>query len=213
MAADLEADLAAALDDGVTPEEYVARDPHGFALAWATERGVIEPRRRIASTVIAAFIGAVPGVGLALFIAYGLSSTAMAEILAASRPDSGYPPTLELPPSALLALYGLGALFAYAGSVAAVAGVLRWRGDPAAARTVRSLGVLLPFGTAAAILATVAFASTRSFSTDARTVGADVLVASAVFALAVGAIRCRAVRQQRLAPSAPPHTSPVSTFS
>jgi hypothetical protein len=44
---------------------------------------------------------------------------------------------------------------------------------------------------------TIAFASTRSFSTDRKTVLADIVVASAVFACAVAAIRFRAVRQQR----------------
>jgi nucleoside phosphorylase len=71
--------------------------------------------------------------------------------------------------------------------------VLRWRLDPAAARTVRSLASRLPVGTAVAIGLAVAFASTRSFSTDAKTVLGDVLVATAAFVLAVAAVRLRAI--------------------
>jgi hypothetical protein len=188
MAAELEADLAAAWDDGVSPEEYVGGDAQAFARAWATERGVVEPRARLASTVLAALAGAVPGAGFALFVAYGLSSTGMADILG----DGGQ--VLTLPLVALLVLYGLGAVFAYAGALAAVAGVLRWRLDPAASRTVRSLASMLPVGTAVAIGLAVAFSSSRSFSTDLHTVLGDVTVGTAVFAAAVAAVRLRAIR-------------------
>ncbi|MFL5961739.1 MAG: hypothetical protein ACJ757_02440 [Gaiellaceae bacterium] len=139
------------------------------------------------------------GVGLGLFVAYGLSSAAMGEIFG-GHTAAGYQQRLNLPPLALIVLYGVGALFAYAGSVAAVAGVLRWAGDPAASRTVRLLSVLLPAGVAVAIGATVAFASMRGYSTGSRTVFAEVLVASAVFAVFVGGIRVRAIRQQRRDP-------------
>jgi hypothetical protein len=188
MASELEADLAAAAVDGISPHAYVDGDAHAFALAWATERGVVEPRARLASTVLAALAGAVPGAGFALFVAYGLSSTAMAEILRGGRTS------LSLPPPVLLALYGIGAIFAYAGALAAVAGVLRWRLDPAASRTVRSLASMLPVGTAVAIGLAVAFASMRSFSTDLKSVLGDVVVATAAFAAAVAAVRLRAIR-------------------
>jgi hypothetical protein len=188
MAADLEADLAAAAADDVSAEEYVGHDPRAFALAWATERGVVEPRPRLVSTAFAALAGAVPGTGFALFVAYGLSSSGMAEILGGSGGQA-----LSLPPLLLVALYGLGAVFAYAGALAAVYAVLRWRLDPVAAGTVRSLASLLPGGTAIAIGLAVAFASTRSFSTDAKTVLGDSLVAAAVFGLTVAGVRLRAV--------------------
>jgi uncharacterized membrane protein YidH (DUF202 family) len=187
MAADLEADLAAAAADDVSAEEYVGHDPRAFALAWATERGVVEPRPRLVSTALAGLAGAVPGAGFALFVAYGLSSSAMSEILGGGRT------ALSLPPLLLLGLYGLGAVFAYAGALAAVYAVLRWRLDPAAARTVRSLASRLPVGTAVAIGLAVAFASTRRFSTDARTVLGDVLVVTAVFGLTVAAVRFRSI--------------------
>jgi hypothetical protein len=197
MARDLDADLAAAQEDGVSAAEYVGHDPRSFALAWAQERGVIEGRVRLALTVAAALIGAVPGVGLGLFVAYGLTSYTMTEIIGPGRTVTGVQRTLDLPPLVLLALYAVGGVFAYAGAIAAVAGLLHWTDDPAASLTVRLLGMLLPFGAIASIATTIAFASTRSFSTDHRTVLADVIIASVVFACAVAAIRFRAVRQQR----------------
>lgn len=196
MAADLRADLAAAAEDAIPAEQYVGSDPRAFALAWASERGVIEPRARAASTALAALVGALPGATFALFVAYGLSSTAMAEIL--DRPiQHGFPEALALPPSLLLALYALGALFAYGGALAAVSGLLRWRLDPAVSGTVRSLAVWLPVGTAVAIGASVSFASTRHFSTDARVVVGDVIVAAAVFAGSVIATRLRVIQRAR----------------
>src|SRR5258708_5507245 len=88
--------------------------------------------------------------------------------------DSPRPAPPGVPALVLVGLYGVGAVFAYVGALAAVAGVLSWRLDPAASRTVRSLASMLPVGTAIAIGLAVAFASTRRFSTDLTTVLGDV---------------------------------------
>jgi di/tricarboxylate transporter len=190
MAADLRADLAAAAEDAIPAEQYVGSDPRAFALAWAAERGVIEPRARAASSALAALVGAREAV---------LDRT-VEEL--GDRPSRSLWPTvsreaLAIPPSLLLALYALGALFAYAGALAAVSGLLRWRLDPAVSGTVRSLAVWLPVGTAVAIGASVSFASMRHFSTDARVVAGDVVVATAGFAVSVIATRLRVIQRAR----------------
>lgn len=204
MAVDLESDLEAAAPEGLSPAAVIGADVRSFAAAWATERGVVRPRLRLATTAAAALVGAVPGAGFALFVAYGLSSEAMGAILGAGEyrvGDTGYQATLSVPEwlllLLLLLLYAVGALFAYAGAVGAVAAALHWRFDPALSRTVRALAVGLPLATAAAIAATVAFASTRGFSTALPVVLADVAVAAAVFSCGVALVRLRAVRQER----------------
>jgi len=205
MAAELEVDLAAAADEGVTADTYVGRDARSFAAAWATERGVARPPLRIALTTIAAVVGAVPGVGLALFVAYGLSSEAMAEILTNEVIRVGenvYRPYFEPPEWMLPLLYGVGAVFAYAGAVAAVGAALHWRLDPATTRTVHALVFALPLATAVAIGASVLFSWTRGFSTDGAVVLGDVLVAAAVFASSVGLTRVVAVGRERVQLSA-----------
>lgn len=207
MAAELEQDLATAAAEGIRPQEYVAGDAQGFAAAWATGRGVVRPKPRIGTTVLAAAVGAVPGAGFGLFAAYGLSSQAMADTFGTPGRvgENAYENFLQPPTWLLLALYALGAVFAYGGAVAGVAALLRWRLDPAAGPTLRLLVVGLPAATAAAIGATVLFAWTQRFSTAATVVVADALVALAVFALCVAGIRLAAVvgvlRKERQLPA------------
>ena len=69
MAAELEADLAAAATDGVSPHELLG-DPAPFAAAWAEARGVDRTRRTrtLVLAGIAVFVAiAFAGAGLALF--------------------------------------------------------------------------------------------------------------------------------------------------
>jgi len=200
MAADLESDLAVAAADGVAPAAVIGADVRSFAAAWATERGVVRPRLRLGMTAAAALVGAIPGVGFALFVAYGLSSEAMGEILGAGEyrvGNAGYQATLSVPEWLLLVLYALGAVFAYAGAVGAVAATLSWRFDPALSRTIRSLALALPVATAAAVGATIAFSSTQGFSTELAVVVADVVVAAAMFACGVALTRLHTVRRER----------------
>ena len=200
MAADLESDLEAAAAEGVPPVVVIGSDVRRFAAAWATERGIVRPRLRLVTTVAAALVGVVPGVGFALFVAYGLSSEAMGAILGAGEyrvGDTGYQATLSVPEWLLLGLYALGAMFAYAGAVGAVAAALSRRFDPAFAPTVRALAFTLPLAALAAVAATVAFASTRDFSTDLSIVVAEMVVAGTVFACGVAFARVRAVRHER----------------
>jgi hypothetical protein len=201
MAADLSADLAAAAEEGLSAEEYLgasAAHPRVLASEWASARGVVRPRWRVPLTVTAAVIGAVPGVSFALFAAYGLSSQAIGEILGhparagTTRPyaDPYTPPTWLL-----LMLYVLGALFAYAGAVAAVGAALRATGDPATRETVRAMKVGVPLAVIASVAATVGFAASRDFSTAQRVVLAEVMVAGGLFALSVAGIRLFTVRR------------------
>jgi len=205
MAVDLEADIAAAEAEGHPATSVIGADAEAFATAWATERGVVRPRLRLALTALAALVGALPGAGFALFVAaagirYGLSSEAMAGILSDDMTrvgENAYEPDLSLPPFLLLALCLLGAVFACAGAVGAVAAALHWRNDLVAARTVRSLAAALPAATAAAVGATILYSSTRAFSTDFAVVIADVMVAAGVFAASVALVRLHAVRRER----------------
>ena len=201
MAEELEADLGAAAADGVDPADFVGDDARSFATAWARERGAVEPRLLLARTVIVAAIGLVPGTIVGLFGAYGLSSDAVAEILGSEHQvaPNHWEMIYDPPGWLILGLYGAGAVFAYAGAVCAVAALLRWRQDPALERTVRALLVALPLATVTAIAATIAFASTQSFSIEIAVVVADGVVALAVFSAAVAAVRAWSVRRERVA--------------
>lgn len=201
MAAELAADLAAAAADGQPHESVTGPDVRELARQWAAARGVIQPRRRMLTTAAAALLGAVPGAGFALFIAYGLSSEAMAEIFGGNVVrvgENAYVPSLSPPVWLLLPLYALGAAFAYAGAVAAAAAILHFWGDIAAEATARALAKVLPLATVLAILATIAFAATQDFSTDFTVVVADAGVAAAVLAASVAAVRARVVHRNRL---------------
>lgn len=197
MAAELEAELGEAAADGVTPESFVGGDARSFAAQWAYSRGVVRSRARVLVTVLAAVVGAIPGTSFALFVAYGGSSEAF---------QQSFPGIWEYLASSgswlLIVLYGLGALFAYAGAVGAVAGVLRWRDDPAAVATARILAASLPFGTAAAIGLTMALGWTQDFSTSASVVLAEALLATIVFATAAASARFLAVRSPTATPAA-----------
>jgi|SRR5450759_493431 len=78
LAAELEADLAVAQSDGTSTGAYVGNDPHGFALEWASARGLVRTRLALISTALASVLGAIPGAVFGLFAAYGMSSEAFA---------------------------------------------------------------------------------------------------------------------------------------
>jgi hypothetical protein len=203
MAAELESDLDAAASEGHAPSAIVGGDAQAFATAWAKERGVVRTRLCLVTTAVAAVLGAVPGASFSLFVAYGLSSDAMAEVFGTRMIRRGGPneyghAPVSLPTWLLLVLYALGALFAYAGAVGAVAFALQLRLDPTVRRTVKSLAAALPVATAAAVGMTVAYSSTTGFSTSLHVVIADVLVAATVFAVGVALIRYQAVRRERM---------------
>lgn len=72
MASDLEADLAEAKADGVSPEEVLGNgyfDPRSFAASWAASRGFVKPKRPTGGTIqlrtLALALGAVMAVALA----------------------------------------------------------------------------------------------------------------------------------------------------
>jgi len=198
MLAELDADLAAAAEGGVAPEDYVGADPRAFAIEWAEARGLVRPRLRLLSTSAAALVGALPGAGFALFAAYGLSSQAIGDVFGTPVRvgENAYQNYFEPPAWLILGLYALGALFAYAGALASVSAVLRWWLDPARARTQRLLAATLPLGTLSAIGATILFAWTQNFGTTPSVVLADAFVAGFAFILFVGGIRLAAVRRR-----------------
>ena len=114
MAAELEADLTAAENDGTSAGAYVGGNLRGFALEWASARGFVRARLALVSTALAGILGMIPGAFFALFVAYGMSSDAFAETF------GGVHGALEENPVLLLILYSLGAVLAYLGALAAV---------------------------------------------------------------------------------------------
>jgi len=90
MASDLEADLAEARADGVSPEEVLGNgyfDPKSFAASWAMARGVVSSTPRDRSTIrirslllaFSALVGAVvAGLGLLILVRPRFGSQAMA---------------------------------------------------------------------------------------------------------------------------------------
>jgi Na+-transporting NADH:ubiquinone oxidoreductase subunit NqrE len=201
MAAELEADLTAAEMDGTSVGTYVGRDLRGFALEWASARGLVRTRLALGSTALVSVLGVIPGAVFALFAAYGMSSQAFAELIGQPRSIEESATWLIWDPPAwlLLGLYALGAVIAYLGAIAAVSAWLSWRLDQARSRTLRYLLLGLPLGTVAAIFSAIAFAWTRDFSTDISVVGADATVAVTTFAFCVAALRLAAVRRERIA--------------
>ena len=197
MAAELESDLEAARGAGEPASTVVGSDLRSFARDWAVERGVVRPRLRLGLTAAAAVLGAIPGAGFALFVAYGLSNDTMAEILQGYQSFDGAA-SLELPAWLLLGLYVLGAAFAYAGAVGAVAAALLLADDHVARRTIRALAVGLPAGTALAVGAAIAVAAQTQLTTGMNAGVAEAIVAAGVFAVSAAAIRWHVVRGERL---------------
>lgn len=200
MTAELEADLKAAEEDGTSVGAYVGGDLRAFALEWASARGLVRTRLALVSTALAGVVGTIPGAFFALFVAYGMSSAAFAEIF--GKPEGIGDSTVMVynpSPWLLVSLYFLGVAFAYVGALAAVSAWLSWRLDPARRRSLRYLAIGMPFGTAAAVFGTIAFASTQGFSTQRSVVLADAAVALMLFGASAAVLRLAAVRQERLA--------------
>ncbi|WP_157610280.1 hypothetical protein [Spirillospora albida] len=177
MAAELTADLEAAEADGRDAQSYVGGDPAGFARAWASERGVVPLRPRIGRLVTAAVLGGVPGGLAGLFVAFGLSSDAMAEVLGER----------DVPTALIMGLYVLCGVFAWAGVLAGGSAVLRYHADAARRTTVLALAVALPPAGAAAAAATMLLARRVGYAYDptyfALEVATPVLVMAGTVAL------------------------------
>jgi hypothetical protein len=77
MAADLEADLAEAKAEGVSPEEVLGNgyfDPRSFAASWAASRGVVRPNRPARGTIqVRSLVLALGAMVAAAFVALGLA--------------------------------------------------------------------------------------------------------------------------------------------
>jgi hypothetical protein len=201
MLAELKAGLSAAESDGRSLREYVGNDIRGFALDWARARGIARIRIAPIRTAITGVLGCVPGAIFGPFAAWAMSSEGFAKTVGMPR-SIAEPVTWEIwePPIwVVIGLYALGALFAYLGAIAALSAYLSWREDPAKSRTLRYFLLGMPFGITAAILITIAFASTCDFSTDLSITTAYYAVALTVFAVCIAALRLAAVRRERAA--------------
>ena len=136
MASDLQADLAEAEADGVSPEEVLGNgyfDPEGFAASWATARGVVagaprpetgDPHRpwaRLSATLVC---GVAALVGLVVVVAGRQSSTAVAGVAFRRSAVPGMPsvPGVLVEPQKLFMAHH-GAAFALVGGVLLLAGL------------------------------------------------------------------------------------------
>jgi hypothetical protein len=145
MAADLEADLAEARADGVSPEEVLGNgyfDAECFAASWAIARGVVSvtPRDRntirIRSLVLAlgALLGAVvAGAGFLILVRPRFGSQAIAAAAPVGRRFSRPPPSIFVNPHQFLfsgpgsAVDPLGWVLLIAGLIGLVATLWFWR--------------------------------------------------------------------------------------
>jgi hypothetical protein len=148
----------------------------------------------LASTAVAALLGALPGVAIGLLIAYGDALSNLQQIArgyVSEDPSETWTP----PPWLALSVYVLAALVTYAGALAAVSAVLRWRLDAAASITVGLLARTLPLIVVGAIGLTVLFAATQRFSTDPAVIIGDLLVPAFALTAGVAGVRVWAVRR------------------
>ena len=199
LAAELEADLADAEADGTSADAFVGHDARALARQWATERGLTRARLRLITTTIAAVVGAIPGVSVGLFAAYGLSSSALGEIFGEDVRigTNAWMPFFEPPTWMILLFYTLSGLFAAAGTILATRAMLSWQDDPALKQTTQLLvwWTLPVVGLAAA--AAMSFSAYRDFGTDQATVIGDAVVAAVAYGVLLGAVRALAVLRSR----------------
>ncbi len=143
MAEDLEADLAEARADGVSPEEVLGNgyfDAKSFAASWATARGVVRSASRDRSAVrihslvlaLSALVAAVvAGAGLLILARPRFGSQAMAAAPVGQRFSRPVPPILVNPHHFLAgpasALDPLGVVLLLVGLIGFVATLWIWR--------------------------------------------------------------------------------------
>lgn len=198
MSTDLEQDLAEAAADGVPAATILGGPPAELAEQWARERGLVRPLPRIATTAATAFAGAVPGVGLALFVAFGIGDSPTFNYIfgATTDPDGGR--SIGLPDWAFVVGYAIGVAFAVLGALAAVAALLHTIRDPAVRRTVRALTVVLPASAAVALAVLLVLLNAADNSgSEKEDFALGALCSVLVLVLAVGAARWWAVRRER----------------
>ena len=153
MSEELAADLESARVDGIAAEAFVGGDPVGFARAWASARGVVRPRWRIASTVSAAAVGTLPGAAVALMLGLAVTSPWFIQMvdpdngtLFCLAPENCGDAYLALPTPVVAGWYLLALLVAVSGALVTVSAWLRWCADPARRLTLQAILVIGPFG-------------------------------------------------------------------
>lgn len=203
MSSDLEQDLAEAEADGVPASTIVGDDPSDLAERWARERGLVRPRLRLAGTLAVTLFGAAPGVGFALFVAYGIGDSPTFNYVFGSTHDldGGY--SIPLPDWGFVLGYVLGFAFAVLGALAAATATLHTVRDPAVRRTVRRLAVGLPAAAAITTAVTALVLADSPYDDDPKWSFAIALFfAVAVVVPTVVLARWTAVRRERTVLSA-----------
>ena len=156
MSEELDADMHAASEDGVTAEAFVGGDPAGFARAWASARGAIRPRWRIVQTAIAAGVGVLPAAAMALLLPLAMTSPWFIRIVDPNNstlfcisPSCG-DPRLNLSNWMIGGWYLICLSVAIAGALGTVSAWLRRCADPARRLTVQVMLIVGPIGALAA---------------------------------------------------------------
>lgn len=161
MVAELNDDLRQAAKAGIDPTEFLGGDPDGFARAWASERGVIRPRLRLASTTVAATASMLPGAAFAAVLPllatseWGLS--ALVEVFPGQRDNTNLdcltgPRTAAVCGSAswdtpmwfIAVWYAIAIGIVCVGALGGSSAWLRRCADPLRLRTLRWIAVALP---------------------------------------------------------------------
>lgn len=200
MAAELDSDLQEAERDGINARDYVAGDPSTFARRWAEQRDLVRPRYQLAITGLLAVLGGIPGAGLGLFFAYGLSSDTFTEMFGRTVTQADGARSFEAfsPPAPLiLSLYALAGLCVAVGAVIAVRSYLAWRDDAALRETTLHLLIGAIPAVALGAGAGVVFAWYRDFQAEPSTMAGVGLAAAAAFAFTIAGLRAVAVHGAR----------------
>ena len=196
MAAELEADLAAAAAEGVPARELVGHDPRGFALSWAREKGVAGPRLWLGSDD-----GRGARRGLPRSRGRALRGLRRRDLEHAADRDGIHDESIQRMPGMrprwlILALYVIAAIFTYAGALAAVSAVpaLATRSGGWHHGASARLGACRRSSRCTVGL-TIGFSASQGFSTDRAAVIGDLLIPTAALALSVAGVRICAVRR------------------
>lgn len=161
MADELRSDLQHVAEAGVGPAEFLGGDSDTFARTWASERGVVRPRFRLASTTIVAAAAMLPGAGFAAVLPLLSTSewglTALVKAFPSQRAKTNLDcllgpttvggcssPSWDTPAWLIAGWYATGVAIAFFGALAGSSAWLRRCGDPLRPTTLRWIAAALP---------------------------------------------------------------------